>query len=104
MIFSEVLRSPCCSSRLAPNRGGPKIRPDSHQQRAISRSTVPPARLSIARFLSRSGRTGCAYSRHLPKGTEGSNHSRRREPPACKAELSPNLGDGLRVQAAAVWV
>src|SRR6266478_1498597 len=71
MIFSEVLRSRCCSSRLAPNRGGPKIGPDSHQQRAISRSTVPPARLSIARFLSRSGRTGCAYIRHLPKGDRG---------------------------------
>jgi hypothetical protein len=71
MIFSEVLRSHCCSSRLEPNRGGPKIGPDSDQQSAISRSTVPPARLSIARFLSRSGRTGCAYIHHLPKGDGG---------------------------------
>src|SRR5258708_6203589 len=66
MIFSEVLRSHCCSSRLAPNRGWAK---NWTRFRSTARDlavSIPPARLSIARFLSRSGRTGCAYIHHLP--------------------------------------
>ena len=94
MIFSEVLRSRCCSSRLAPNRGGPKIGPDSHQQRAISRSTVPSARLSIARFLFRSGRTGCLHPsspKGGPRGFESCSLQRRVKANSASGYNAPNV-------------